>query len=751
MNGKMNDKMMRRIFANLVVVITVLFVLATLGCAQSAGRSELLGDRIARFYAPSVEPNQLPPSMALEREPKVLGPAPASWSLVPSFDVTADGRHIARVDIDSSTSLYGTGEVAGPLLRNGRIIECWNTDCYGYGRGNKSLYQSHPWVLAVRKDGTSFGVLADTTWKCRIDLTDDIEFTAKGPSFPVIIIDRSSPQEVLKGLAGLTGTMPLPPRWAIGYHQCRYSYYPDKRVRQIAREFRSRNIPCDVIWMDIDYMDGFRIFTFDSNGFPNPAALNDDLHKMGFKSVWMIDPGVKAEKGYFVYDQGAAGDHWVKSANGKEYNGKVWPGMCAFPDFTRPETRTWWASLYKDFMALGVDGVWNDMDEPAVFEVKSKTMPLDNIHRGGDGLPKGPHAQYHNVYGMLMVRATLEGVQAANPKKRPFVLTRANFIGGHRYAATWTGDNTADWIHLKDSVSMALNLGLSGQPFSGPDIGGFCGNGDAKQFARWMGVGALLPFARGHTCKGNRDKEPWSFGKEVEATCRTALERRYRLLPYLYTLFREASVTGLPVARPVFFTDPADPKLRREDSAFLLGADLLVVPKLTLKSNRISNQPAGIWRTVSLVGEDIAKDANQPELKIRGGSIIPLGRVVQNTEQESLNPLTLLVCLDEKGLAEGVLYEDAGDGYGYRNGEYLLTKYVARRDGNRVIVEIISKQGQMPRPKRQTVVELVTPDGVITARGDETKKIIIKMDSKKQTLGPIDIDNLSSVSLSKLN
>jgi len=713
-------------------VIAVALSVLSIGYAEQTNRTQLLGDGIARFYEPNVVIKNLPPSMSLEREPNVISQVPAKWTLVPKFGIDKSGRHTAIMKIDAGTSLYGTGEVAGPLLRNGQVITCWNFDAYGYDRNTKALYQSHPWVLAVRKDGTAFGVLADTTWKCWISLVDGIKFTAEGPSFPVIIIDRNSPQEVLKALASLTGTMPLPPKWALGYHQCRHSYYPDKRVREIAKEFRSRKIPCDVIWMDIDYMDGFRIFTFDKKGFPNPAALNDYLHKMGFKSVWMINPGVKAEKGYFVYDQGAAGDHWVKRADGKEYNGEVWPGMCAFPDFTRPETRTWWASLYKPFMALGVDGVWNDMDEPAILKVKSKTMPLDNIHRGGGGLPEGPHTQYHNVYGMLMVRATREGVQAANPDKRPFVLTRANFIGGHRYAATWTGDNVANWIHLKDSVSMALNLGLSGQPFSGPDIGGFVNNGDGKQFGRWMGVGALLPFARGHTGKGNRDKEPWSFGKDVEDTCRTALERRYRLLPYLYTLFREASVTGLPVARPVFFANPADPKLRREDSAFLLGSDLLVLPKLTPRADRASAQPSGIWRTVSLVGEDIAKDANQPELKIRGGAIIPLGKVVQSTVEKSLDPLTLLVCLDENGLAEGVLYEDAGDGYGYKKGQYLLTKYAARQDGNRVIVEIISKQGQMPRPKRQTVVELITANGIIKAQGDETKQIIIEVKSKKQ-------------------
>lgn len=693
--------------------------------AQQYGLGQLLGDGIARFYEPNVIIKDLPPSMSLECEPNIIGAVGPEWKLVPQFSIDKNGRHTAIINIEAGTSLYGTGEVAGPLLRNGLVTECWNTDAFGYGDSTRLLYQSHPWVLAVRKDGTAFGVLADTTWRCRIDLTKDIKFSAQGPSFPVIVIDADLPQNVLIKLSSLIGKMPLPPRWAIGYHQCRYSYYPDKRVRQIAREFRSRNIPCDVIWLDIDYMDGFRIFTFNHNRFPDPAGLNDDLHKMGFKTVWMIDPGVKAEKGYFVYDQGAAGDFFVKKADGREYHGRVWPGMCTFPDFTMPQTQNWWASLYKSFLANGIDGIWNDMDEPSVFKTATKTMPIDNIHRGGGGLPPGPHAQYHNVYGMLMVKASRQGIQQANPDKRPFVLTRANFIGGQRYAATWTGDNTSDWNHLKESVSMILNLGLSGQPFCGPDIGGFAGNSTPDLFARWMGVGALLPFSRGHTDKHNMDKEPWAFGESVENTCRTALQRRYRLLPYLYTLFYESSISGLPVACPVFFADPKDPKLRNEDSAFLLGTDLLVVPKLKQESNLISNLPAGIWRSISLIDED-AKDANQPELKIRGGAIIPVGPIVQNTQQNSLDPLTLVVCLDENGQAKGALYEDGGDGYNYLAGQYLLTNFTARRDGNSVRVEAKS-QGQMTKPQRQVNVELITKENKIFLKEDKKNPFIFNL------------------------
>jgi alpha-glucosidase len=717
----MKNNIKRRIVqAGLVCVLCL--IAASCVYAKPAGQSQLLDDGIVRFYAEGANPEKLPPSLALVDQPKVIGSAPKGWTLTPDFTLDKDGRYAARVDIQPGTSLYGTGEVMGPLLRNGSVIECWNTDAYGYGTTTKSLYQSHPWVLAVRPDGSAFGVLADTTYRCRIDLTQNIEFAAEGPGYPVIIIDADSPQAVMQKLAKLIGTIPLPPKWALGYNQCRYSYYPASRVLEVAKGFRDRNIPCDVIWMDIDYMNGYRIFTFDPNGFPDPKGVNADLHKLGFKSIWMIDPGVKAEKGYFVYDQGVAGNYFVKKADGSEFNGEVWPGMCAFPDFTNPKACTWWGGLYKDFMALGVDGVWNDMCEPAVFNVASKTMPTDNLHVGGNGLPAGTHAMYHNAYGMLMVKASREGILKANPDKRPFVLVRANYIGGQRYAATWTGDNTASWEHMELSVPMVLNLGLSGQPFSGPDIGGFIGDGDGSLFARWMSVGALFPFSRGHTAKDTRNKEPWVFGKEVEDTCRTALERRYRLLPYLYTLFQDSSQTGLPVMRPVFFADPADLKLRAEDDAFLLGSDLLVIPNLAKEGKRTCAQPQGIWRSISLV----ADEASQPQLKIRGGAIIPLGKVVQNTTENSLEQLALVICLDDKGAAAGTLYEDAGDGFGYQKGDYRQTRFAAKQQGNRVTVTLEPK-GKMPKLNRNVSIELVTEKGIVKAEGRESQPIEIKL------------------------
>ncbi|MFW5861127.1 MAG: TIM-barrel domain-containing protein [Spirochaetota bacterium] len=681
-----------------------------------AAISESLGNNIARFYGDAVDPEKLPPSLAFEKPVTVIGPLPEDWKVIPEFKYSKNNYSVL-VSIDEGTSLYGTGETAGSLLRNGKITQAYNTDAYAYDDDSIQLYQSHPWVLAVRGDGSSFGILADTTYRCLIDCDGKIRFKTRGHPFPVIIIEGKGPQQVLKKLASLTGTMPLPTRWSLGYHQCRYSYYPDKQVRDIASTFREKNIPCDVIWLDIHYMNDYRVFTFHPERFPDPSGLNDYLHGINFKSVWIIDPGIKAEEGYFMYDEGSAGNHWVKTADGSEYHGLWHAGMCAFPDFTRPSTRKWWASKYKAFLEKGMDGIWNDMNEPAISGVPDKTMPDDNRHAGGGMLPPGPHVQYHNVYGMLMVKATRQGMKDARPNRRPFVLSRANYIGGHRYAATWTGDNVSNWEHLYFSVPMILNLGLSGQPFSGPDIGGFAENATGELFARWMGVGAFFPFCRGHTSSRTIPHEPWAFGKEVEDSCRTALQRRYRLLPYIYTLFHESSKTGLPVMRPVFFANPENTELRDEDHAFLLGTDLLVIPRLSEDGDHNYHLPDGIWREFTLVGEDPSVDPDQPVMKIRGGSIIPLGRVVQSTEENSFSPLTLLVCPDDKGTASGTLYEDEGDGYAYMNGRFRKTVYTASTENGITTVRIGSRSGSMILPDRKVQVIVITKDGPRTAIG----------------------------------
>jgi alpha-glucosidase len=675
-----------------------------------------LGDGLARFVPPGVPPASLPRSFALARPRhpvRAVGNSPEA----PEFAQRGEAW-IASWSLGAGTSLYGTGEVAGPLLRNGFVTEAWAKQPFrieddgkpvpNYDAHSKSLYQAHPWVLAVRANGTAFGVLADTTYRVEIDLRDGIRLTCPKP-FPVIAVEGDSPQHVVRRLAELTGRIELPPRWTLGYHQCRFSYYPEARVREIADEFRERKIPCDAIWVDIHYMDAYKVFTFDPEGFPDPTATNDYLHALGFRSVWILDPAIKAEPGYSVYEEGVSDGHFVTDSHGREYRAWTWPGDAAFPDYTRPQTCRWWTRLTVDFLSHGMDGLWVDLNEPSPILPHGAELPEDLQHRGGGDISPGTHAQYHNVYGMLMSKATRDAMCEARPERRPFVLTRSSYLGGQRYAATWTGDNVATWEHLRWSVSMVLNLGLSAQPTSGPDIGGFAGTPPPELYAHWIGLGAFLPFCRTHHgLKG--DQEPWSFGAEVEQISRVALRRRYRLLPYLYTLFYEAATTGHPVARPLFFADPADPSLRHEDRAFLLGADLLVQPALEPNGTHVRTAPKGTWRPFTLVGEDPSRISAHPILSLRAGAILPVGPSAETTDEAFSGPLTLLVSLDGRGRAVGRMYEDGGDGPGFRDGDYRLTTYEAVSSGEEVKVSVVDVEGsRLPMDEQPTIVVLDSP------------------------------------------
>ncbi|KAL6547689.1 hypothetical protein OROHE_009394 [Orobanche hederae] len=415
--------------------------------------------------------------------------------------------------------------------------------------------------------------------------------------------------------------------------------------------------------------------------------------------------------------------------------GDVWPGPCVFPDFTQSSARSWWANLVKDFVTNGVDGIWNDMNEPAVFKTVTKTMPESNIHRGDSELGgRQNHSHYHNVYGMLMARSTYEGMKLANGQKRPFVLTRAGFVGSQRYAATWTGDNLSTWEHLHMSISMVVQLGLSGQPLSGPDIGGFAGNATPKLFGRWMGFGAMFPFCRGHSETDTVDHEPWSFGKECEEVCRLALRRRYRLLPHIYTLFYMAHTKGIPVSMPTFFADPKDLELRTHENSFLLG------PLLVYGSTRQDQElyqiqhklPKGIWFSFDF--EDAHPDL--PALYLQGGSIVPLGPLYQHVGEAKLtDDLSLLVALDEHGKAEGFLYEDDGDGYDYTRGGYLLTTYVAEKQSSVVTVKVLNTEGSWKRPNRRLRVKLLLGKGaMIDACGIDGEILQIPMPSESEVL-----------------
>ncbi|XP_075494654.1 uncharacterized protein LOC142532231 isoform X2 [Primulina tabacum] len=621
---------------------------------------------------------------------------------IPSFECVM-GQQIVDIEFPPDTSFYGTGEVSGQLERTGKRIFTWNTDAWGYGSGTTSLYQSHPCVLAVLPNGEALGVLADTTRRCEIDLRKEskIRFVSSS-SYPIITFGPfASPTDVLVSLSQAVGTVFMPPKWSLGYHQCRWSYDSDARVRE--------------------------------ERFPDPKSLVDHLHQTGFKAIWMLDPGIKIEEGYFVFDSGSVEDVWIQTANGKPYAGEVWPGPCVFPDYTQSKTRSWWTDLVKDFIPNGVDGIWNDMNEPAVFKSVTKTMPESNIHMGDSELGGCQnHSYYHNVYGMLMAKSTYEGMKLADDKKRPFVLTRAGFVGSQRYAATWTGDNISSWEHLHMSIPMVVQLGLSGQPLSGPDIGGYAGNATPKLFARWMGFGSLFPFCRGHSESDTTDHEPWSFGEECEEVCRLALRRRYRLLPHIYTLFYMAHTKGVPVATPTFFADCKDLALRTQENTFMLGP--LLVYSSTEQNQELyqmqHNLPKGSW--LSFDFEDSHPDL--PALYLQGGSIIPVAPVCQHIgEANPTDDLTLIVALDEHGKAQGILFEDEGDGYEYISGGYLLTTYIAEQQSFVVTVKVARTEGSWKRPNRCLHVQLLLGKGaMIESWGTDGEILRIPMPSETE-------------------
>ncbi|MCB9727878.1 MAG: DUF5110 domain-containing protein [Deltaproteobacteria bacterium] len=716
----------------------------------------LLGEHIARYLPDGVSPEELFPSFALVEPRYPTGPVPDGWGPTPAFSAEG-GTHVAQLAIADGTDLYGTGEIAGPLRRNGQRTQAW-TEMPNFTSGDGGvrfddsydhLYQAHPWVLAVRADGSAFGVLADTTRRCRIDLTDGIRFEASAP-FPVIVIQGDGPLEVLAELADLTGHLDMPPRWALGHQQSRFSYVDDGAMRSIAQELRDHQIPTDVLWLDGVYMDDYRLFTFDEQSFPEPAGLLDDLGDLGFHVVPIFDPGVRYEETFPLYREALEQDLLLKFPDGEVYNNLVWGNaLFAFPDFSQRATRDWWTRHMGAFLeTYPFSGVWVDLNEPVVYGVIEWYPPEELVSLGDDRTPPATQAEYHSVYALQQLAATEAAFRQAHPDRRPFILTRSSYLGGQRHAATWTGDNTATWAHLDWSIAMIGNLGLSGQPFSGADIGGFFvpegtegdpAPWDPELFAHWIGIGAFYPFCRNHSAGtddpftalvgGGPTHHAWDFGPDIERLYRESVERRYRLLPYLYTLFRAASERGAPIMRPVFFAAPADARLRREDRAFLLGPDLLIVPQWpegVLDDGSPLELPDGFDQEITLVGEQPDADAALPRIRIRNGAIVPAGVVAQTTAFDPSSRLDLYLTLDENGTASGTLYEDDGEGHEHLEGHYRLIDLRAETVDGDVVVTLERREGDMDLPTRPVRAHWYSSAGVTTAEGTTDRVVFGK-------------------------
>jgi alpha-glucosidase len=608
-------------------------------------------------------------------------------------------------------AIYGLGEKTGHQNRRGRDFTLWNTDVldphttleFTEGRpdsdprSDRTSTEFDPYYVSIPffyHQGSASGQMAasfvDNGYRGHYDFTDPWEYRVQfdGGQYTEYIFAGPGMPAILQAYTWLTGRTAAPPLWALGYHQCRWFRYTQDAVEQVATEHRSREIPCDALWLDIEHMDGYRVFTWDEQSFPDVDGMLRRLDDQGFKVITIVDPGIKAEPGYRVFDQARERDVLCKTEGGDTYIGLVWPGETAFPDFVTEAARNWWGELNAAHVRSGLAGIWNDMNEPA-----TGAIPADRMRFGGG---QHSHERYHNQYALLMAMGTTAGLLAAMPQRRTFVLSRAGSAGIQRYAANWLGDNLSRWDHLWLSMPMASGLGISGQAFVGADIGGFKGNSNAELYLRWMQYGVLTPFCRNHSEIGNVDQYAWTWGPVIEQWVRDAVRLRYRLMPYLYATFLRASETGAPVQRPLIFDHQQDPMVRDLDDEFLFGPDLLVAP--VFEQGCTARQvylPAGTWydwHSAEVVEGGTFRVVPTPMQTIpifaRGGAVIPMWPDAPPSTtgyHPSVIELHLFVPGDD-GTHTSLLQEDDGLTFASLQGSRYRTTMEVTRSGDRLTV-----------------------------------------------------------------
>jgi len=592
---------------------------------------------------------------------------------------------------------YGLGDKPTHLNLRGRRFENWATDQYAFGKDQDPLYKSVPFYIGMYEE-RAYGIFFDNTFKSFFDFCHErrnvTSFWAHGGEMNYYFFYGPNMQDVITRYTDLTGKPELPPLWALGYHQCKWSYYPEKKVKEITSKFRELRIPCDAIYLDIDYMEGFRCFTWSKEYFPDPKRMVAELAEDGFKTIVIIDPGIKIDEDYWVYKEALDNDYFCKRADGPYMKGKVWPGECFFPDFTNPAVREWWKGLFKELVDdIGVKGVWNDMNEPAVMEVPGKTFPND-VRHDYDGNPCS-HRKAHNIYGTQMARATYEGVKKYSYPKRPFIITRSAYSGAQRYTSSWTGDNVATWEHLWIANIQAQRMSMSGMSFTGSDIGGFAEHPTGELYARWIQLGVFHPFCRTHSSGDHGNQEPWTFGDDVVDVTRKFVELRYQLLPYLYTMFWEYAESGIPMLKSLVLYDQLDLQTHYRTDEFIFGNQILVCPIQEPNSKgRRMYIPRGKWynywsRELVNGGSEKWVDADFDTIPIfvKEGSIIPKYPVQQYVGEKKIEQLLLEVYFKLGDKEVSKVYEDAQDGYNYMKGRFSLRSFSLTGKSNEVIIQ----------------------------------------------------------------
>ncbi|HEX8136817.1 MAG TPA: TIM-barrel domain-containing protein [Pyrinomonadaceae bacterium] len=698
------------------------------------------------------------------------------------FDVKAGPFVSAAKRLGLDEHFYGLGEKAARLDKRRGFFTNWNSDTPGYTEGKDPIYQTVPFYIGLER-GAAYAIFFDNSYRSYFDFGHASQqwaaFGAEGGEMNYYFFWGPEIKKILGRYAELTGRLPLPPLWALGNQQSRWSYYPEAMAEEIVRQYRMRDLPLDVLHLDIDYMQGYRVFTFDPQRYPDPKAFTDRMRQQGVKVVTIVDPGVKfqpssqgrvgapaparpelepQDKSYYVYNEGADRNYFQRRSGGNLFIPRVWPGDSVFVDYTLPEARRWWGDLHRAYTDNGIAGIWNDMNEPADFVDQTGRNQLDVV--SFDEGERSTHAKNRNVFALLMARATYEGLERLQPDKRPYVITRAAYAGYQRYSTMWTGDTPSTWETLSLSIPMFQSLGLSGQPFVGGDVGGFIGRGTGELTTRAYQISFLVPFCRNHKELSGYDNEPWRYGKYYEGIIRKYLKLRYRLLPFLYTTLEEAHRTGVPVFRPLVLNYQEDESTLNLDDEFMVGRDLLVAPVLKPDlTERSVYLPQGVWYDYwtgkkLTGGTTIRADAPLEivPMYVRGGAIIPMGPEMNYVGEKPTDPVEFQIYPDEAGRAQATLYEDDGASPAYKQGVFRRTTVTVSPSEKGFQINVQAPEGTYNPGQRFFVftirspftpgrvmmdgksVPATGPDGQAWGRSGETIFVKIKDDGKARQI-----------------
>lgn len=636
----------------------------------------------------------------------------------------------------------GLGEKTGNLNRRGEAHTNWNTDNPGYQADDDDLYSSFPFYLGVHS-GLSYGIFFDNTFRSLFNFGASnnrfSSFGAEGGEMNYYFIYSGSVAGILNQYTHLTGRINIPPIWSIGFQQCRWSYFPDNEVLNIARTFREKKIPLDVMYLDIHYMDAYKIFTWHPEKFARPDEMLGKLKDMNVHTTVIVDPGIKVETGYKAWEEGKKENYFIKYPDGQDYTAEVWPGWCNFPDFTKPVVRQWWGNNFAPMIKSGVEGFWTDMNEIASWG-GGYTPSLVQLDWDGH---TASYRKAKNAYGMQMSRSTYEGTRALMNGKRPLTLTRASYAGAQRYTAIWTGDNVASNAHMLLGCRLINSLGLTGMAFSGVDVGGFIGTASPDLFARWITVGAFSPFFRVHKANNENSSEPWTYGEGIENISRNYISMRYRLLPYLYSAFAEAHRTGLPVNRTLVIENTFDENCwnRQYQNQYMFGPNILIAPVESTKEITKVYLPEGEWYdflngTKYIGSQEIMIECPLDKLPVfaKGGSIIPMQTLVQSTSESPSETLFVHVYAGNRNSVY-TYYEDDGVTYSYEKGTFVESEMTYDASNKKLNIQPLTSDSYKSKFKKITFV----------LHGFENSAKTMKLNGKAVTCMEESIDLYNSI------